>query len=77
MNQRCYLLMRVALAPSFIWFGMLKPLGMSPETAPLIINNVLTLNSLNNSVYLTCLSLLTRYYSVFLTSSCLIITFIG
>ncbi len=31
MNQHCHFLMRVSLALIFIWFGMLKPLGMSPE----------------------------------------------
>jgi uncharacterized membrane protein YkgB len=31
MNKYCHFLMRVSLALIFIWFGLLKPLGMSPE----------------------------------------------
>ena len=31
MNSYCHILMRISLAIIFIWFGLLKPLGMSPE----------------------------------------------
>jgi len=31
MDKYCQVLMRVSLALIFIWFGLLKPLGMSPE----------------------------------------------
>jgi uncharacterized membrane protein YkgB len=31
MDRYCQVLMRVSLALIFIWFGLLKPLGMSPE----------------------------------------------
>lgn len=31
MANYCLLLMRISLALIFIWFGLLKPLGMSPE----------------------------------------------
>ncbi|MEN8199239.1 MAG: hypothetical protein ABFR63_04095 [Thermodesulfobacteriota bacterium] len=31
MEKYCQVLMRVSLALIFIWFGLLKPLGMSPE----------------------------------------------
>ncbi len=31
MEQYCQVLMRTSLALIFIWFGLLKPLGMSPE----------------------------------------------
>ncbi len=31
MDQYCQVLMRLSLALIFIWFGLLKPLGMSPE----------------------------------------------
>jgi len=31
MDKYCQGLMRISLALIFIWFGMLKPLGMSPE----------------------------------------------
>ena len=31
MARYCLLLMRISLALIFIWFGLLKPLGMSPE----------------------------------------------
>ncbi|MEW6594750.1 MAG: hypothetical protein AB1413_07785 [Thermodesulfobacteriota bacterium] len=31
MERHCQLLMRISLAAIFLWFGMLKPLGMSPE----------------------------------------------
>jgi uncharacterized membrane protein YkgB len=31
MDKHCQVLMRVSLALIFIWFGLLKPLGMSPE----------------------------------------------
>ncbi len=31
MEKYCQLLMRLSLALIFIWFGLLKPLGMSPE----------------------------------------------
>lgn len=31
MDKYCLLLMRTSLALIFIWFGLLKPLGMSPE----------------------------------------------
>ncbi len=31
MDTYCQVLMRVSLALIFIWFGLLKPLGMSPE----------------------------------------------
>jgi len=31
MDKYCQGLMRISLAFIFIWFGMLKPLGMSPE----------------------------------------------
>lgn len=33
MDKYCHILMRISLALIFIWFGALKPLGMSPETA--------------------------------------------
>ena len=39
MEQYCQVLMRTSLALIFIWFGLLKPLGMSPEEA-LIKNTV-------------------------------------
>ena len=31
MDRYCLILMRYSLALIFIWFGLLKPLGMSPE----------------------------------------------
>lgn len=31
MDKYCQILMRISLALIFIWFGLLKPLGMSPE----------------------------------------------
>ena len=31
MDQYCHIVMRISLALIFIWFGALKPLGMSPE----------------------------------------------
>ena len=31
MDRACPILMRISLALIFIWFGLLKPLGMSPE----------------------------------------------
>ena len=31
MDKYCQVLMRMSLALIFIWFGLLKPLGMSPE----------------------------------------------
>lgn len=31
MDKYCQALMRISLALIFIWFGLLKPLGMSPE----------------------------------------------
>ena len=31
MDKYCQVLMRLSLALIFIWFGLLKPLGMSPE----------------------------------------------
>ncbi len=31
MDRYCLILMRMSLALIFIWFGLLKPLGMSPE----------------------------------------------
>ena len=31
MDKHCHVLMRISLALVFIWFGILKPLGMSPE----------------------------------------------
>ena len=31
MDKYCHILMRFSLALIFIWFGALKPLGMSPE----------------------------------------------
>ncbi len=31
MDKYCQILLRVSLALIFIWFGLLKPLGMSPE----------------------------------------------
>ena len=31
MDKYCLLFMRISLALIFIWFGLLKPLGMSPE----------------------------------------------
>lgn len=31
MDKYCHILMRISLALIFIWFGALKPLGMSPE----------------------------------------------
>ena len=31
MDRYCQILMRVSLALIFIWFGLLKPLGISPE----------------------------------------------
>lgn len=31
MDRYCQVLMRLSLALIFIWFGLLKPLGMSPE----------------------------------------------
>ncbi|BCO08030.1 hypothetical protein GF1_04060 [Desulfolithobacter dissulfuricans] len=31
MDRYCQLLMRLSLGLIFIWFGALKPLGMSPE----------------------------------------------
>ncbi|MEN8188882.1 MAG: hypothetical protein ABFS19_03475 [Thermodesulfobacteriota bacterium] len=31
MDHYCQFLMRISLALIFIWFGLLKPLGMSPE----------------------------------------------
>lgn len=33
MDKYCHILMRISLALIFIWFGALKPLGMSPEIA--------------------------------------------
>ncbi len=39
MDKYCQVLMRFSLALIFIWFGLLKPLGMSPE-AELIKNTV-------------------------------------
>lgn len=39
MDKYCQILMRMSLALIFIWFGLLKPLGMSPE-AELIKNTV-------------------------------------
>ena len=31
MDKYCQVMMRISLALIFIWFGLLKPLGMSPE----------------------------------------------
>ena len=31
MDKYCQFLMRISLAIIFIWFGLLKPLGLSPE----------------------------------------------
>ncbi|MFZ5759016.1 MAG: hypothetical protein ACOY32_05195 [Thermodesulfobacteriota bacterium] len=31
MDKYCHILMRISLALIFIWFGALKPLGISPE----------------------------------------------
>lgn len=31
MDKYCHLLMRISISVIFIWFGMLKPLGLSPE----------------------------------------------